>query len=343
MRSARCWRQRGCNVRTSDTSITQILPLSVDPGLRRSFRFGLLLEVLDRLAEQTALAFAAPSLPRVTFVTAAIDAIRLRGALDMSRDMILLSRANYAGTRSLEIGIRVEQPGAAASHFGSCYFTMVAQPRDIVLPPLHYEDAVDDRRKAQALARRAAARDEGAAIAPPTPPEEALLAELHMAQEGRGFAGLLVCDLQAHSFDPPDARRPNDDLRVTGGFVTHRAYLLAAMCAELVAPDRALLVAVNRINFLAPVRAGDTLHYDARVTYTGTTSICVEVDILRQSADRRTAALCNTCTFTFRNVDPATLHGRPVPRVYPATYAEDLRYLAAHRRRLGRLAVPAAR
>ena len=329
-------------MRTSDTSITQILPLSVDPGLRRSFRFGLLLEVLDRLAEQTALTFAAPSCPGVAFVTAAIGAIRLRGALDVSRDMTMLSRVNYVGTSSLEVGIRVEQPGTAASHLGSCYFTMVAQPRGIVLPSLTYEDALDCRRKAEALARRAAARDDGPATAPPTPQEEALLAELHMAQEGHGFCGLRVSDLHAHSYDPPDARSANDAARISGGYVTHRAYLHAAMCAEFVAPDRALLVAVNRINFLAPVQAGDTLHYNARVTYTGTTSICVEVDILRESADRRTAALCNTCTFTFRNVEPATLAPRPVPRVYPATYAEDLRYLAAHRRRLEPLATVTA-
>jgi acyl-coenzyme A thioesterase 9 len=321
-------------VHTSDTSITQILPLSVDPGLRRSFRFGLLLEVLDRLAEETALAFAAPNRSGATFVTAAIDAIRLRRALDVSRDLIMLSRINYVGSRSLEVGIRVEQPGIESSHLGSCYFTMVAQPRDVTLSPLVYEDASAHRRKAEAIERRAAARDDGPAIAPPTPQEQAVLAELHMAQEGRGFDGLLVCDLHAHSYDPPNSQRENASLRITGGYVTHRAYLHAAMCAELVAPDRALLVSVNRINFLAPVCAGDTLHFNARVTYTGITSIAVEVDILRESRDRQTAALCNTCTFTFRNVDPTTLRACPVPRVYPATYVEDLRYLAARRRRL---------
>jgi acyl-coenzyme A thioesterase 9 len=97
-----------------------------------------MLEVLDRLAEQTALAYAAPSRPGIAFVTAAIDAIRLRGALDVSRDMIMLSRVNYVGTSSLEVGIRVEQPAAAPAHFGSCYFTMVAQPRGTTLPLLAY-------------------------------------------------------------------------------------------------------------------------------------------------------------------------------------------------------------
>lgn len=176
------------------------------------------------------------------------------------------------------------------------------------------------------------APDEGEAIAPPTRDEQALLAELHMALEGRGFEGRLVCDLVERSYERPGLEHERAPMKISGGFVTHRAYLHAATFAELVAPDRPLLVAINRINFLQPVRDGDTLHFISRVTYTGATSICVEVDIVRESSDRTTAALCNTCTFTFRNVGEA-LHGRRVPTVYPTTYAEDLRYLIAHRRR----------
>ena len=317
-------------VRPLDTSITQILPLGADPGLRRSFRFGVLLEVLDRLAEQTALAYLGKDRSSVSFVTAAIDQIRLHGPLDATHDLTMLSRVNYVGTSSLEVGIRVEQPNE--THFGSCYFTMVAQPRGRELLPLHYHDETDRRRKAEALQRRAASASEGKPIAPPTREEQALLAELHMALEGRGFDGRLVCDLVSRGYERPDLEHERAPARISGGFVTHRAYLHAATCAELVAPDKPLLVAVNRINFLQPVRAGDTLHFTSRVTYTGATSICVEVDIVRESSDHSTAALCNTCTFTFRNVD-AALGGRPVPTVYPTTYAEDLRYLAAHRRR----------
>jgi acyl-coenzyme A thioesterase 9 len=320
-------------VRPLDTSITQILPLGADPGLRRSFRFGVLLEVLDRLAEQTALAYLGKDRSSVSFVTAAIDQIRLHGPLDATHDLTMLSRVNYVGTSSLEVGIRVEQPSDV--HFGSCYFTMVAQPRGVELPPLSCEDGVETRRKEEAMERRATFRNvAGPDISPPTRAEQALLAELHMAQEGVGFDGLVVSDLTARSYEPPE--HAGAPVKISGGYVTHRAYLHAAMCAELVAPERALLVAVNRINFLAPARADDTLHFTSRVTYTGATSICVEVDIVRESQDRSTAALCNTATFTFANVD-ARLRACPVPRVYPSTYAEDLRYLAAHRRRQSRL------
>lgn len=338
--------------RPNDTSVTQILPLSVDPDLRRTFlltdesatanfRFGRLLERLDTLAEQTALAYAARTHPNVTFVTAAIDSMRLRGMPDVTQDLVLHARVNYVGKSSLEVGIRVEQPGETPLHYASCYFSMVARAADgaavPALPALSYEDDLERRRQVRAIERRANRDGAVPEIELPSPDEEALLAELHMAQEGTGFAGLLVCDLTSRGYDrtyPEHERAPK---KIFGGYVIHRAYIQATMCAELVAPDRPIVVSVNRINFLQPVRTGDKLLFTSRVTYTGDTSICVEVDIIRESSDRSTAALCNTCTFTFRNVD-AELRPRPVPKVYPSTYAEDARYLAAHRRRLSRLA-----
>jgi acyl-CoA hydrolase len=328
--------------RPNDTSVTKILPVSVDAGLWH-FNFGQLLELLDALAEQTALDYTARSHPRVTFVTAAIDSIRLRGTPDVSQDMVLLARVNYVGKTSLEIGIRVEQPGEPPLHYASCYFTMVARaPADsnqaIQLPPLAYEDDMERRRERRAIQRRTKyTEDAGPESQPPTREEEALLAELHMAQEGNGFNGRLVCDLTRRGYDRPYPEAGGRTQRVVGGYVIHRAYAHAALCAELVAPNRPIVVSVNRVNFHQPVRPDDRLHFTSRVTYTGDTSICVEVDIVRESRDRTTAALCNTCTFTFRNIDDR-LTPRPVPKVYPTTYAEDIRYLAAHRRRQHRLA-----
>jgi acyl-CoA hydrolase len=61
--------------------------------------------------------------------------------------------------------------------------------------------------------------------------------------------------------------------------------------------------------------------------------VSVETDIVRISRDRISTSLCNTCIFTFTNVD-AELRRRFVPPVYPTTYAEDARYLAANRRHI---------
>lgn len=87
---------------------------------------------------------------------------------------------------------------------------------------------------------------------------------------------------------------------------------------------------VPRINFFQPVRIGDTLHFTSRVVYTSGSFICVEASIERTSHDHTTKALSNSCFFTFVNVDSELAH-QPVPEIYPASYAEDARYLAAHR------------
>lgn len=75
---------------------------------------------------------------------------------------------------------------------------------------------------------------------------------------------------------------------------------------------------------------GDKLHFTSRVVYTNGSFVCVEAGIERISRDRTASALSNSCLFTFVNVDDKLNH-QPVPQVFPTTYAEDGRYLAAHR------------
>jgi acyl-CoA hydrolase len=130
--------------------------------------------------------------------------------------------------------------------------------------------------------------------------------------------------------------------KIFGGYVAHRAYMYAHICSEMVASHRALLVSVDRINFYQPVRMGDKLHYISRVAFTGHTSITVETSIQRISRDRKSTALSNVCSFTFVNVD-AGLHPKPVPQIYPTTYAEDARYLAGYRRHRAHLAMQTAK
>ena len=120
--------------------------------------------------------------------------------------------------------------------------------------------------------------------------------------------------------------------KIFGGHLIRRAYEQSSICAEEVAPGRPVIVAVNRINFLQPVRMGDKLHLISRAVYSGDCSVCVETDILRISRDRKQIHLSNACVFTFVNVDDE-LCPRPVPRIHPTTYKEDASYLAAHRRR----------
>lgn len=348
----------------SKTSIVKRLRFSTDLRLRRHFlltdepvrsnlRFGLLLEVLDKLAEDTALRYVQRTYPAARVVTAAMDSMRVRGVPDETRDMVLRARVNLVGTTSLEVGIRIEQPagpaqpGATAGepvlHVASCYFTMVARLRDedgaersVPLPGLEYRSKVDRARAERARLRRESYREYvNAAEAPPSAAEYALLRRLHEAQEGAqdqpGTDILLASTLTAEGWERTYVEHENVPHKIFGGYVAHRAYMVAHICSEMVATHRALLVSVDRINFHQPVRMGDKLHYISRVAFTGQTSITVETSITRISRDRKSTALSNVCTFTFVNVDPK-LHPMPVPAIYPTTYAEDERYLAGYRR-----------
>ncbi len=222
------------------------------------------------------------------------------------------------------MGIRIEHPGPDPVHVASCYFTMVARTgtgdgaRSVAVAALECGDDLERRRFAKAVERRERARARTAAAAgPPTREEFGLLARLRAAQEDPGGAGRLVGALTCMSWERVYPEQENVPTKIFGGHLVRRAYELAAIQAEEIAPDRPVLVRVNRINFVQPVRIGDKLQFVSRITYTGRTSICVEVTIERASRDRVTKAL-----------------PRPVPPVYPTTYAEDARYLEAHRRHL---------
>jgi len=334
--------------RPNETSYYQTLPLSTDLALRRRYmvvdepipgnlRFGLLLEILDLVAEKTALNYVNRFYPDARVVTAAIDNILVRHAADVTRDIIFHARINHVGRSSLEIGIRVEQPGDPTNHIASCYFTMVARSgmgegaTSVAPPPLEYLDETEQARAKKALSGRDEYRQQQALLTePPSREEYEMLAALHKAQEEPGFSGLPAGRLVADAWERMYPEQENVPQKIFGGYLIRRAYELSAICSELVAPDRSIVAAVNRINFFHPVRMGDKLHFTSRVVYTSGSFVCVEASIERLSRDRTSKALSNSCLFTFVNVDRELVH-QPVPAIYPATYAEDARYLAAHR------------
>ena len=285
-------------------------------------------------------------------VTAAIDNIYVRNAADVHRDLVFRARINFVGRTSLEVGIRVEhaarsrQPGR---HIASCYFTMVARStagdgaESLVLPAFEPVDALGVRRWERAIARREAYRQQlHQAQEPPSREEYALLASLHAAQEEPVFQGLMAADCVTSGWERTYPEHENVPTKIFGGHLIRQAFELSSICAEQVAPHRPVIVAVNRINFVQPVRMGDKLQFLSRAVYSGSTSVCVETDIIRISRDRTQTNLSNSCVFTFANVDDE-LRPQPVPPIYPTTYAEDARYLAAHRRRAARLAWKASR
>ncbi len=320
----------------------------LDEELPANIRFGLILEVLDKLAEECALDFVRRTHPQARVVTAAIDNIFVRTAADVHRDLVFRARINFVGRTSLEVGIRIEHaegPGnLPASHIASCYFTMVARSvsgagaEGIVLPAFVPGDSMAVRRWDRAIARREQYRQQlHQAQEPPSRDEYSLLMALHTAQDQPGFRGLLAGDCVTSGWERTYPEHENVPSKIFGGHLIRRAYEQSAICAEQVAPHRPVIVAVNRINFVQPVRMGDKLQFLSRAVHAGNTSVCVETDIIRVSRDRTQTNLSNSCVFTFTNVDEH-LRPQPVPVIHPTTYAEDARYLAAHRRRAARIA-----
>ncbi|MGB9082623.1 MAG: acyl-CoA thioesterase, partial [Desulfuromonadaceae bacterium] len=309
-----------------DTSFYQTLPFGSDLKLRRRFmvmdnpiqgnmRFGLLLEVLDKVAEETALNYVNIYNPEARVVTAAIDNIFIRHAADVTRDLVCRARINYVGRSSLEVGIRVEQPGPEPLHIASCYFTMVARSGmgeeavSVALPPLDYMDDTEKRRFDKAVARREGYKlSQAALLEPPSHDEYQLLAALHTAQEAPGFQGLLAGRLVTDAWERMYPEQENVPRKIFGGYLIRRAYELSAICSELAAPGRSMIAAVNRINFINPVRMGDKLHHSSRVVFTSEGFVCVEASIERISHDRTVRALSNSCLFTFVHVDKDLNH-----------------------------------
>ena len=338
-------------MRPVDTSMERKIPFSEDEKLRRRFmivdepipgnlRWGLLLEELDKLAEDVALNYVHRFNEEARVVTAAIDDIMLRTPADITKDLNLRARINYVGRTSMEVGIRVDQEGADSDSLASCYFTMVArigegeEARSLEIEPLDYETPIEEKRYNNAIERREAYRSQMDELEePPTKEEYKHLRKLHTAQEREDFDGLLAGDLVRSSWERMYPEQENVPEKIFGGYVIRRAFELAMMHAEEIAPQRPVFVRVNRINFLQPVRIGDKLDFTSKIVYTGNTSISIEINIERISRNQETRALSNTCVFTFVNVDH-DMEPQPVPQVYPTTYAEDERYLKAHRRRM---------
>ncbi len=334
-----------------DTRYLFVLPFSTDHALARRFlardsnivgniRFGKLLETLDKVAENTALAYVNRFYPDARVVTAAIDSIVVRNPADTSHDLVFSAQINHVGKSSMEVGIRIECLGAGSSHLASCYFTMVARSTDggegksLALPPLHYEREIEVKRHNKAELRRQAYRESLAkAEEMPSLDEYLFLKKLHKEQESPGFKGIRAGELVLESNVRAYPEQENVPKTIFGGYLIRKAYELAALAAEMVAPDRVVPSHVNRINFNQPVLLGDQLKFTARVVYTGKTTITVQSDIERFSRSAGDKALSNSCLFTFRNVG-SDMESRPVPFIYPVTYAEDARFLNAYRQRV---------
>ena len=137
---------------------------------------------------------------------------------------------------------------------------------------------------------------------------------------------------------PPDA---NMHGTVFGGKVLQMVDKAASVCAMRHAGKPCVTIAMERVEFLVPIRVGTFLIAQARVNHVGRTSIEVGVEVYSEDMPGGARQHTNSCLVTMVAVDA---HGRPtgVPGLLVETPDEKERWAAAEVRREARRKSPGA-
>ena len=124
---------------------------------------------------------------------------------------------------------------------------------------------------------------------------------------------------------------------ILGGKVMHLVDIAGAITCHRHARSRVVTAAVDGLEFLHPIRVGDTIVLRSRVTAAFTTSMEVEVEVFSEEVLTGERRLTSRARLTYVAVDE---HGRkqPVPPLLAETDDDRRRAEAATARRAERLA-----
>ena len=131
---------------------------------------------------------------------------------------------------------------------------------------------------------------------------------------------------------PPDA---NVQGSVFGGRVLAMVDKAAAVCAMRHAAGPCVTVAMDRVEFLVPIKVGTLVTAEAQVNYVGKTSMEIGVEVFAEDVHSGQRMHSNSCLVTMVAVD-AKNNPRPVPGLLLETPEEKKRYAAAEARRASR-------
>lgn len=88
-----------------------------------------------------------------------------------------------------------------------------------------------------------------------------------------------------------------------GGQVIALADKAAYFAANKYCRSNVVTASMERFDFRAPIRSGDTVECEARVVYAGRSSMVVKVEIFAESADRDERVLCTSGYLTMVALD----------------------------------------
>lgn len=133
----------------------------------------------------------------------------------------------------------------------------------------------------------------------------------------------------------PDDANPSGD--VHGGVVMKLVDTAAGIAAMRHARSRVVTATMDSMTFEAPVHIGDLLHLQARLTWTGRTSMEIEVFVEAENILAGVRRRTSTAYLVYVALDADGIP-RPIPSLALETDEERARWTAAERRRAVRLA-----
>jgi uncharacterized protein (TIGR00369 family) len=128
----------------------------------------------------------------------------------------------------------------------------------------------------------------------------------------------------------------NTQGNVHGGWIMKLVDEAGALAAMRHAGHRTVTVAIDRMVFRQPIRIGDLVILNADVTYTGRTSMEIEVDVVAENPITGERSQTNTAYLVFVAIDD---NGKPtpIPPLLAETPEEKARMEAAKQRQQKRL------
>ena len=132
---------------------------------------------------------------------------------------------------------------------------------------------------------------------------------------------------------------PNDTNtfnNLMGGRLLHWMDIAAAISAQKHCNRVVVTASVDNVSFHHPIKLGDVITIEAKVTRAFTTSVEVRMDVFAENIPSGTRHKSNEAYYTFVALDQDG-HTIPVPALLPETEAETGLYESALRRRQLRL------
>ncbi len=110
-----------------------------------------------------------------------------------------------------------------------------------------------------------------------------------------------------------------------GGVIMSWIDLIAVMVAQRHCEREAVTLSVDRLSFISPIQIGDHVILRASVNYTGTTSMEIGVQVIKENPYKQEKVRATTAYLTFVALDE-NKKPVPVPKIIPETEDEIRRF-----------------